>query len=297
LPRANSASTAVEQRGPGQRAPCGVIARQARHTRSPWLSSHASGGAATVDRCTERRWETNDCRQLNPVGEAPSRRAHRGIGQNHIPEGGWKLWTRAVIGRCWVGMGASPAQLMRACQFPWGPSLGAGRPVYPPASPRVSVPVRFPSVPPGGHVGHPLCPPACPRVQVTDSLPSLPPGGAMRREPQREVPPALGCPNWIAPPPAVGRASGVSRRGAHRGGAGSGSGPGGRDAHRWPRWMEALHVPPALRLHVRAPQKQAICVAVGRHELRARVQAPGCQLWVRLPHGRGRGQGLLGLRP
>jgi len=63
------------------------------------------------------------------------------------------------------------------------------------------------------------------------------------------------------------------------------------------RWMEALHVPPALRLPVRAPQKHAICVALGRHELRARVQAPGRPLWVRLPHGRGRGQGLLGCDP
>jgi len=79
-------STALEQRCPGHRTPCGVISRQARHTRSPWVSSHASGGAAPIDRGTERRWDTNDCRQLHPVVEAPSRRAHRGIGQNHIPE-------------------------------------------------------------------------------------------------------------------------------------------------------------------------------------------------------------------
>jgi len=45
----------------------------------PWVSSHASGGAAPVDRCTERRWDTKDVRQLHPVGEAPSRRAHRGM--------------------------------------------------------------------------------------------------------------------------------------------------------------------------------------------------------------------------
>jgi len=100
----------VEQRGLGHRALCGVISRQARHTRSPWVSSHASGGAATVDRCTEQRWDTKDCRQLHPVGEAPSRRAYRGMGQNHIPEG----WVEAVVrGRergvlCWDGTCACP---------------------------------------------------------------------------------------------------------------------------------------------------------------------------------------------
>jgi len=93
LPQASADRTAVEQRGPGHRAPCGVISRHARHTRSPWVSSHASGGAATVDRCTEGRWDTNDCRQLHPGGETPSRRAHRGMGQNHIPEG----WVEAVV--------------------------------------------------------------------------------------------------------------------------------------------------------------------------------------------------------
>jgi len=70
-----------------------VIYRQARHTRSSWVSSHASGGAAPVDWCTERRWDTKNCRQLRPVGETPSRRAHRAMGQNHIPEG----WVEAVV--------------------------------------------------------------------------------------------------------------------------------------------------------------------------------------------------------
>jgi len=93
LPRASAARTAVEQRGPVHRAHCGVISRQARHTRSPWESSHASSGAAPVYRCTERRWDTKDCRQPRPVGEAPSRREHRGIGQNHIPKG----CVRAVV--------------------------------------------------------------------------------------------------------------------------------------------------------------------------------------------------------
>jgi len=89
LPRASAASTAVEQRGIGRLAPYGFISRQARHTRSRWESSPVSGGAAPVDKCTDRTLYTNDCRQLHPVGEAPSRRAHRGIGQEHIPE--WRL--------------------------------------------------------------------------------------------------------------------------------------------------------------------------------------------------------------
>jgi len=150
LPRASAASTAVEQRGPGHRAPCGVIFRQARHTRSPWVSSHASVGAAPVDRCTERRWDTKDCRQLHPVGEAPSRRAHRGMGQNHHLMGGWRLWFRAGAGRCWVGMGASPVRPPRARPFPWGPSWGAGHPAYLLAGPHVLVQGRFPSGPLGG---------------------------------------------------------------------------------------------------------------------------------------------------
>jgi len=55
------------------RAPrfCGDISWQVRHTRRHWPSIQASGGAEPVDRCTERRWETSDCRQAHPVGEAP----------------------------------------------------------------------------------------------------------------------------------------------------------------------------------------------------------------------------------
>jgi len=87
LPRASTASTAVEQRGAGHCAPSGVFSRQARHTRSPRASSQASGRASTVDRCTERGWVTNECRQLHPFGQALSLRKRRGIGQNHIPEG------------------------------------------------------------------------------------------------------------------------------------------------------------------------------------------------------------------
>jgi len=48
LARANAASNAVDKRGPGHRAPCLVTSRQARHTRSPWVSSHESGGAAPI---------------------------------------------------------------------------------------------------------------------------------------------------------------------------------------------------------------------------------------------------------
>jgi len=120
LPRASAAITAVGQRGPGHRAPCGVISRQARQTRSPWVSSQESGGAAPVDRCTDRRCDTNDCRQIQPVGEAPSRRPHRGIGQNHIPEG----WVEAVVrgrGREPLGWDGS-----HACPSAEGSSISMG---------------------------------------------------------------------------------------------------------------------------------------------------------------------------
>jgi len=85
----------------------------------PWVSSYASGGAAPVDKCTERRWDTNDCRQLHPVGEAPSRRAHRGMRQNHIPE--W--WVEAVVrGRGVLGWDGS-----LACPSAEGSSVYMGR--------------------------------------------------------------------------------------------------------------------------------------------------------------------------
>jgi len=120
LPRASAAITAVEHLVPGHRVPCGDISRQARHSRRPWASSQAFGGAAPVNRCTERRWGTGDCRQTHPVGEAPSRRAYRGIGQNHIPEG----WAEAGVrgrGRWvsdWAGSMAGPSV--------WGSSISKG---------------------------------------------------------------------------------------------------------------------------------------------------------------------------
>jgi len=201
LPRASAASTAVEQRGPAHRAPCGVISRQARHTGP-------SGGGI----------------QYTSGSSNPSVRPPRGVrtaalGRTTSLNGGWRLWSGAETGGCWDRMGASPAYLTRAPPFPCGPSRGAGRPCVPPASPLVS---------------------------VTGRLPSVPPGGAVGRDPRREVPPALGRPNWIAPPTG-GRASGVSRRGGHRRGARLGCGPGCGGAHGWPRWMESLHVPPELR--------------------------------------------------
>jgi len=105
LPRASAASTAMEQRSPGHRADYVDISRQAKHTRRPWASSQSSGGAAPVDRCTEWRWVTSDCRQPYPVGEAPSRSSHRGIGQNHMPdeyvEAGVRGRDRGVLG--WDG--------------------------------------------------------------------------------------------------------------------------------------------------------------------------------------------------
>jgi len=141
-------------------------AGQAR--RSPWVSSHASGGAAPVYRCTERRWDTKDCRQLHPVAEAPSLRAHRGMGQKHIQ---WHLgvpllaadcagrpcpqnhildgWVEAVVrgrGRGVLGWdGSFGCPSAEGLSFPWGTSLGAGHPVYLLAGPRVPVQGRFPS--------------------------------------------------------------------------------------------------------------------------------------------------------
>jgi len=53
-----------------------------------WPCNQLSCGAEPADRCTERRWEIRDCRQPHPVDEAPSRRAHRVMGQNHYRTGG-----------------------------------------------------------------------------------------------------------------------------------------------------------------------------------------------------------------
>jgi len=120
LPRASAARSPVEQRGPVHLSPFGDITVQAEHTQRTWASSQASGGDAPVYRCGERRWETSDCRQPHPVGEAPSRHAHRGIGQNHMPDG----WAEATVrGRdrgCYVEMGALPGTPSRTHPFPWG---------------------------------------------------------------------------------------------------------------------------------------------------------------------------------
>jgi len=181
LPRASAARTAVEQRGPGHRAPCGVISRQAKHTRIPWVSSHASGGAAPVDRCTERKWDTKDCRQLHHVGEAPSRRAHRGMGQSHIPEG----WVEAMVrgrGRGvlgWDGSLACPSY--EGSSISMGPVTAGEPPVHQPACRRATVLGRYPSGPLVGPAGHPLYLPARPRVPVPDRSPPVPPwGGTLR---------------------------------------------------------------------------------------------------------------------
>jgi len=116
-------------------------------------------------------------------------------------------------------MGASPPHMTRARPFPWGPSRGAGHPMYFPACPRVPVQGRFPSVPSGGHVGHAVYPPACLRLPVPGRLSLVPSGGPDVRDPPGEVPPALARPNWIEPPPAVGKESGAPRR---RGGGSDG---------------------------------------------------------------------------
>jgi len=223
LPRANAASSAVEQHGPGHRAPCGLISRQARHTRSPWVSSHKSGGAAPVDRCTDRRWDTNDCRQLTSSVRPPRGVRTAALGRTTIPKGGWRMWSVAVVGGCWVGTGASPAPLTRARPFPWGPLRRAGPHVHLRACRRETVQGRFNVGRWGGLAGHHLYLPARTRAPIPDRSPQLPPGGPSGRDPPREgeVPPVLGRPDWNAPPPAAGRGTGVSRRGApaRKGGA------------------------------------------------------------------------------
>jgi len=202
LPRASAARTAVEQRGPGHRAPCGVISRQARHTRSSWVSSHASGWVAPVDRCTERRWDTKDCKQLHPFGEAPSRRALRGMGQNHIPEG----WVDAVVrGRCrgvlgWVGTLDCPPDEGPSVSL--GPTAGGGASRAPSCVSIRTGSRSFSIGAQGVPVGSPLCPPACSRALAPGRLPSVPPGCPEGREPPREVQPALGRPSLIPPPHA-----------------------------------------------------------------------------------------------
>jgi len=257
-------------------------------------ASHVSGGAAPVDRCTERRCDTNDCRQLHPVGEVPSRRAHRGIGQNHMPdwwvEAGIRSRGRGVLG-CEDGSLACPS--VEGSSMTMGPFAGGG-------ASRVSScmsPCRFSSVPPRRPVEPAVYPPECPRVPVSGRLPSVPPGGPEGRDHPGEVPPALGRPPWLEQPPAGGRASGRPRRGgaSRRGGAWLRTGWWGLP--RVGPLEGSVARPACLRLTGPAPQGQAICMAVGRNELRARVPTTGYLLRVRHPHGKGRGQGLLGLRP
>jgi len=93
----------------------------------------------------------------------PSVRPPRGVrdaalGRTRFPKGGWRLWSGAVVGGCWVGTGASPALLTRARPFPWGPSRQAGPPVHLLACRRATVQGRFPSGPLGGPRGIPSTP-------------------------------------------------------------------------------------------------------------------------------------------
>jgi len=94
---------------PGTPAGCGPAAR-------------FSGGAEPADRWTERRFLTRDCWQLHQVGEAPSRRAHRVMGQNQMPDG----WAEAEPGT------SSKGYLVKTHSrgsdlHPWGSPRG-GRP-------------------------------------------------------------------------------------------------------------------------------------------------------------------------
>jgi len=100
IPAARAASIVEEHRRPGHRDPTADSSWQARHTRRLWARSQLSGGAEPADRWTERRWLTRDCKQPQPVGEAPSRRAHRSMGQNQMPDG----WTEAGVRDCDRGL-------------------------------------------------------------------------------------------------------------------------------------------------------------------------------------------------
>jgi len=84
---ASAANNAEEHLGPRHLESTAEKSWQARHTRMLWACSQLSGGAESADRWTERRWEIKDCRKPHLVGEAPSRLAHRGMGQNHMPDG------------------------------------------------------------------------------------------------------------------------------------------------------------------------------------------------------------------
>jgi len=91
-----AASTAEEHLGPGHLVPTADSSWQVRQSRRLCARSQALGWAERADRWTERRWEKSDCKHTHPFGEAPSRRAHRGIGQNHTLD--W--WAEAGARGC-----------------------------------------------------------------------------------------------------------------------------------------------------------------------------------------------------
>jgi len=275
LPRASVASTTVERRGPGHLFPCGVFSRQARHTRSRWASSQASGGPTLVDNCTERKWDTNDCRQLHPVAEPPSRRAQHDIWKNQIPEG----WVEAVVrgrDRAVLGLDGS-----RACPSAEGSSIAMG-PVAGSGASRA---------------------PACASMCTSSGSVSIGATAGSRRA-YRVSPSAVTYTGsgsvaiwsfwWSSGAgPSVGGSrlrwgirTGLRRLppvkepcrggGSQRRRAGSGGRPCGRGAAGWPRGVKALHVPPAFHIPGPTSEGQHVRVAVCRHELGARVRAPGC---------------------
>jgi len=246
FPRASAASS-------------GVISRQARHTRSPWASSHASGGPHLSISVRNGGGTPTTAGSSGPSERPPRGVRTAALGKTTCRMGGWRLGSGAAIGGCWVVMGALPAPLSKPRPFPWGPSWGAGHPVYLPACPLV----LYPSVPPVGPEG---------------------------RDHPGEFPLVLGRPYSLAPPPARGRASG----GPSRGGPSRSGG-----AWLWTGWWGRPRVAPldgSVPRPAGAPSSRA-CSPVAGHELRARVQTLGRLLRLRLPHGRERGQGLLGLRP
>jgi len=188
----------------------GVFPWHAMNTRRPWASSHASGGATPVDRCTNRRLDTNDCRQLHHIGEDPPRRTHRG--NKHIPEG----WVEALVRGCdrgvfgWDGSLACPSDEGSSVSVePVAGGLGCVSPCRPTSTASGSVSIGAS----GGSVGHPVYPPACSRLPVPGRLQLVSEGGPEGQDTPGEVPTALGRPSLIAPPPAGCRESGEPRQG------------------------------------------------------------------------------------
>jgi len=243
------------------------------YTRSTWASSQASGGATPVDRCTGRRWDTNDCRQLHPVGEAPSRRAHRGIGPNHIPEG----WVEPVVrGRdrellCWDGSLACPSD--EGSSVSMGPAAGGGASRV---SSSMSTCTGSGSVSIGASGGSR----EASRVSACMSTSGWVAIGAI--EGSRGAGPSGGGPACAGASELDCAASRGWKRvrraeagGGQRGRAGSDSRPCGGGAPGWPRGVEALHVPPAFHLPGPTPEGQCLHVAVGSDESGARVPASG----------------------